>query len=409
MEDAFYLGIDLDDANAVVSYLGQSNKEVETVSMVAGSERYQIPVFLTKIKGEEQWLIADEAEKMFKLQGEGKVSGFVGSSLRGEQMSVDGNMYSASDLLALYLKKVICLAGQMCGIIKIKKLVICLKKLSREATELFAGIAPLLGLLTEQIILLDRKECFYYFAYSQSMDLNLHDICLFDYRGEAVQCLRLERNMRTRPQLITIHENTGIISQVGKDEAFLEILKTWFGRYEVSSVYLTGDGFEGDWMKLSVSFLCRGRRAFIGKNLYAKGACYAAAVRDKTKEWPYVYLGENEMKVNVCLKVYHGGTMEFLTLISAGDNWYETIGQCEVVLDGTPEIDFWLQLPSSREAKIRKLELTDLPERPPKATRLRITARPLSDTKVQIQIKDLGFGGIFESSGKVWDYIMSLA
>jgi len=46
-----------------------------------------------------------------------------------------------------------------------------------------------------------------------------------------------------------------------------------------------------------------------------------------------------------------------------------------VILVGTPEIDFWLQPPGSREAKVEKLKLLDLPERPDKATRLRITAK----------------------------------
>lgn len=53
-----------------------------------------------------------------------------------------------------------------------------------------------------------------------------------------------------------------------------------------------------------------------------------------------------------------------------GDNWYEASGDCEVLLDGDKEIDFWLQLPHSRDARIEKLELSDLPERKPKTTRL---------------------------------------
>ena len=187
------------------------------------------------------------------------------------------------------------------------------------------------------------------------------------------------------------------------------MIKNFFQGRTVSSVYLVGDGFEGNWMKLSVAYLCRGRRAFIGKNLYSKGACYAAAVRAKKLEWPYVYLGDNEMKVNVYLKVRNSGATEFFTLISAGDNWYEAVGECEVLLDGTPEIDFWLQQPDSREARIEKLELTDLPERPPRATRLQITAKPLSDSKVCIGIKDLGFGEIFPASEKMWEYVMSLS
>lgn len=72
------------------------------------------------------------------------------------------------------------------------------------------------------------------------------------------------------------------------------------------------------------------------------------------------------------------------------------------------EIDFWLQLPNSKEAKIEKLTLADLPERPPRTTRLRIKAQPVSDMEVKIRIKDLGFGEIFKSSDKTWEYMMSL-
>ena len=161
-------------------------------------------------------------------------------------------------------------------------------------------------------------------------------------------------------------------------------------------------------MKQSVSFLCRGRRAFIGKNLYSKGACYAAAVRAGQEEWPYVYMGDNEMKVNVSLKVLRRGNQEFFTLLRAGDNWYEAVGECEVILAGEPEISFWLQLPNSREAKIEKLTLADLPDRPRRATRLRIHAKPLSDHEVQVQIRDMGFGELFKSSDKTWTYVMSL-
>ena len=173
-------------------------------------------------------------------------------------------------------------------------------------------------------------------------------------------------------------------------------------------MYLVGDVFDGDWMKMSLSYMCKGRRAFIGKNLYSKGACYAAIVREQKNPWPYVYMGDNEMKVNVSLKVKNRGKWEFLSLINAGDNWYEASGDCEVLLDGDKEIDFWLQLPHSRDARIEKLELSDLPERKPKTTRLRISAKPVSDSKVKIKIRDLGFGEIVKSSDLTWEYTLSL-
>ncbi len=176
----------------------------------------------------------------------------------------------------------------------------------------------------------------------------------------------------------------------------------------ISSVYLAGEGFEGEWMKHSLRVLCQGRRAFLGKNLFSKGACYAAEVLEGVMSWNYAYMGENEMKFNISLKVRKNNEMAFHTLISAGENWYEAKGVCEVILDGPGEIDFWIQRPNSREARIESLELTNLPSRPVKATRLRIQAKPVSDRSVRLTIRDLGLGDFFKASDMVWEYVMKI-
>ena len=48
---SYYLGIDLDNDNAVISYFQLNMKEPETVSTVAGSEVYQIALILAKKHG----------------------------------------------------------------------------------------------------------------------------------------------------------------------------------------------------------------------------------------------------------------------------------------------------------------------------------------------------------------------
>lgn len=407
---SYYLGIDLDNDNAVISYFQLNMKEPETVSTVAGSEVYQIPLILAKKRGIGQWFIGEEAKRLALLQGEEAVSGLLQAALAGKEFFIEGETYKAQELLALYIKKLVYLAGKLGNPVIPDFLVITLEQLSREVTELFRQVAERIGIPEGRLTLIDRRESFYYFAFSQQKELWLHDVCLFDNRGDEVWCRRLERDQRTMPQLVTISEEQRNIDRANKDASFLKIVSEVTGGHIVSAVYLTGDGFDGEWMKESLSFLCKGRRVFMGKNLYSKGACYAAARKCMTEEnsWQFVYMGDNEMKVNVSLKVQSQGKTEFFTLISAGDNWYETVGECEVLLDGSNEIDFWLQLPNSKEAKIEKLTLADLPERPPRTTRLRIKAQPVSDMEVKIRIKDLGFGEIFKSSDKTWEYMMSL-
>ena len=176
-----------------------------------------------------------------------------------------------------------------------------------------------------------------------------------------------------------------------------------FAHRQVSSVYLVGDGFEGDWMKQSLAILCRGRRAFLGQNLFSKGACYVAAIHDPKTAWPFVYMGENEMKFNLSLAVSDRGKNTVLNLVSAGKNWFELHNVCEVILSGSPQISFLKQLPSSRQPETQTVDLTDLPIRPDRTTRLRITADPVSDDKIEIEIRDLGFGELFPASDRVWN------
>lgn len=146
----------------------------------------------------------------------------------------------------------------------------------------------------------------------------------------------------------------------------------------------------------------------MGMNLYSKGACYAAAARKNEDEWAFIYMGENEMKFNLSLKVRDKGELAFYNLISAGKNWFEISGECDVLLSDTTEIDFWKQLPNSREAVIESLELTDIPDRPDRTTRVHITAKPIADNKIDITIKDMGFGELYRGTNKVWHYTMSV-
>lgn len=405
-ERGFYVGIDLDDTYAVVSFYEDGVKEPATVSMQAGSEVFQIPLCVGKKKGLGQWFVGEEAINcgeeatvIYQLLGKARAK---------EELIIEKESFYAEDLLLLFLKKVTSYIGGPYGAITICNLAFSVEKLDLELSRLLFRIGEQLGLRKEQMILLDRKSAFYYFILNQPKELWNHDVCLFDYRDDAVKCLRMGRNMSTIPQLVRIEEQELELTPDVKDEEFAVMLQKILNGRIVSSAYLVGDGFDGGWMKQSLGILCRGRRAFMGKNLYAKGACYAIMVLKGGMVWPYAYIGDNEMKVNVSLAVKNRLKKEFYTLLSAGDNWYEASGCCEVILDDTREIAIWIQLPDSKTANVQKLELVDLPERENKTTRMRITVTPLSDREVKVELRDLGFGEIVKSQDKHWEYRMSM-
>ena len=405
----YYLGIDLTDQYAMIRFFQLNIRAPDTVSTVAGSGIYQIPLVLAKRKGLGQWYYGEDAKRLAKTSEVICIDFLLRRASLGESIHIEDETYPAEELLALFLKKIIALPQKLGNPVYCDRLVITVDRLSKENMELFWRIAPKIGFLKDQFMVIDHKESFYYFALNQKEELYLHDVYLFEYDQSGLYYYALTRDTRTTPQVVSIATSSrNVISEENQDLDFLKVEQRAFENRIISSVYLVGDGFEGDWMKESLTYLCRGRRAFIGKNLYSKGACYAAAIRDMEDKWPYIYIGENEMKFNISIKVNNCGTMEFYNLISAGKNWFEISGECEVILDGKPEIDFWKQLPKSREAVIETLELTDIPKRPNKATRLRITAKPIADDKVEIEIKDMGFGELFRGTDKAWKYTMTM-
>lgn len=401
-----YIGIDLNDSYAMVSYYQPNMKEPETVSTIAGSENYHIPTILARRRNIAMWYYGDEARKMAKTSEVICVDSLLRRAVAGDVIGVGGDNYDAIDLLTLFLKKVIELPQKLGSGAKADRLVLTVERLTRENMEVFWKVAAKLEFTAQQFMVVDHKESFYYFSMSQKEELWLHDVFLFSCDKDVIYSYDLKRDTRTRPQVISIYESGRHLLKQDRDQDFVQLLTQTFENRVISTVYLVGDGFDGEWMKNSLNIMCRGRRAFVGKNLFSKGACYAAAVRDCEDNWPFIYMGENEMKFNLSLKVKDKGKVAFYNLISAGRNWFETRGECEVILSGSAEVDFWKQLPNSREAKIETLELTDLPKRPDRTTRIRILARPVADDKVEIEMKDLGFGEFFRGTDKVWKYTM---
>lgn len=157
---SYYLGIDLDNDNAVISYFQLNMKEPETVSTVAGSEVYQIPLILAKKHGIGQWFIGEEAKRLALLQGEEAVSGLLQAALAGKEFFIEGETYKAQELLALYIKKLVYLAGKLGNPVIPDFLVITLEQLSREVTELFLQVAERIGIPEGKLTLIDRRESF---------------------------------------------------------------------------------------------------------------------------------------------------------------------------------------------------------------------------------------------------------
>lgn len=404
-----YIGIDFNEKYAMVSYYAPGMSEPCTVSLVTGSECYQISMCVSKKKGIGQWFFGEEAKKN-ALEGETVCAeSLLRRAIAGEQIEIEGQAYEMVDLFFLFFKKILALPQKAGANFIPDKLVIAVEKLNQDMIAMFSSFIEKLEFPVECLIMIDYRESFYYYALSQAKELCLHDVALYYGSQGKFWFWLLSYDKGTQPKVVTMEEKVFEPALLEKDESFLRVVRETLPGHIISAVYLIGDGFDGNWMHKSLAEICRGRRAFLGKNLFSKGACYAGAAKSEKDMWPFVYMGDNEFKINLSLKVENRGNTEFFTLLSAGENWYESKGECEVILQGEHCVDFWLTHPKSRQASVQRLELTDLPKRPERTTRLRITAKPVSAEHVNVTIRDMGFGEIFKSSEKVWEHTMLLA
>ncbi len=401
-----YLGLDLSGGYAMLSSFTDGMKEPETLSRINGSEFYEIPMALFKKKGVGQWYYGEDAyTKKEKEEGTFFVD-LWNKALNQEFQEVEEELFSAVDLFALFIRKVLMLPKQLGTDYAIGKLVITTWEVTEPVIALLAEVMKKNGIMQDQYILQSHKESFYYYALSQESTLWLHDVALFDYTDGVMRHFLLSRNEKTKPETVFIEEVEDGVLFEDKDEAFSGIIEQAFAHRILSTSYLTGNDFQEEWLKESLKVLCRGKKAFLGKNLFSKGACYGALVKAGLQSWNFVFMGENQLKVNVSLKVKEKGEVAFYSLLSAGECWFDEEGSLDIILDGTPEIDFWIQEPYSRDARIQTLSLTDFPDRENKTSRLRITAKPVSDVEILVQIKDLGFGEFVKTSEKVWEYML---
>ena len=134
---------------------------------------------------------------------------------------------------------------------------------------------------------LSRVESFAYYAYRQKSELHAAGVALFDYTSEGIRCdyLAVRKNDNSN---YLLQEHTGYTSDILKKAVISKELglaenelctfaEEYFSKRHVSAAYLTGEGFDVE--KLPERFaklMVTRRKAFVGQNLFAKGACFAA-------------------------------------------------------------------------------------------------------------------------------------
>lgn len=298
----------------------------------------------------------------------------------------------------------------------ISQLVFTVPELNVDIVRMLKGIGKRLGIVKENIYVQDYKESFCNYMIYQPKELWQYEAALFHCDRHEVKAYML-RKIRAgygkgRDTFITVdevaraqmEELSAVYPVLNVDRAkdadiqFRQFVQGVFDKKLVSSVFLVGEGFENNWYPQSLKVLCNGRRAFLGNNLYSKGACYAAYKRSLDYEDSLIYLDETKMMDQICLRLRMQGQDKWYPIVSWGSRWYEADTQCEILLEDTDDIEIHIESLAGAEMRVERVSLAGLPKRKNYTLRLQVKVMLMDEKRCRISFKDVGFGEFFPAT-----------
>lgn len=396
------VGYDLGNKYAQIScYVTGSEEEIRTLSSVAGSSVYTIPLALSKRQGVNQWFYGSEAIRYAGEEEGILVENLLKLARDGEPVQIDGAPIDPVALLTLFLKRSLGLLSQVTNTERIGALMITCEELDHRMLEVLTAATEGLHLKTDQICFQSHVESFYYYNLYQPEELWRHKTILCEYGDASIRTYCMECNRHTTPVVAYMEEREFPFPVPESDEKMQEIAKKLCENQMISSVYLIGEAFSRDWMKESLRYLCKGRRVFQGNNLFSKGACYGMMERLTPGEngKNHVFLGKDKLKSNIGMKVLRQGEESYQALLDAGINWYEAKNTMEFYLLEGRAVEILITSLTGKGNRIARIVPEELQEG---IIRLRISVEMRDDTHLKIELEDLGFGTFRAATHHIW-------
>lgn len=407
------VGIELNEQYSQITYYHQSVREPMTLGGAGGED--QLPMAL-RLDADGIWHFWNgEPQQEEETTDSARIGRLYERLERQEVTEAGGISYNAVDLLAVYFR--LCMDSLKLLTQNTKlQVMVTVKRLTDGFGELIAQALELCQVDRRYIYVQDYLSSFYYYAVNQKKELWSQDVALIDYEDGAIVGYVLHIDRSTKPAIARVDcvakqpmDETVRMGREGqewnreKDRLFFELLKKVFERRSVTVSYLMGDYFRKSWAERSIQYLCFKRHAFQGKNLYSKGACYAAMERaGLIGGRDILFCGKNMIERNLGMEMNIRGKESYYPLITAGVNWYEAYHVCEFILHGEREIRVISHPMTPGESTLHMMRLPGLPPRADRSTRLRMTVYFSSPVKCHIELEDLGLGGLVRASGLKW-------
>ena len=411
MINGLILGMDFSEKETLFCRYDEATSDPVPVMAVKSGGREASPTSLALIPSKKRWVSGFEAELLVRNKEAVPVPYFFRKCRKNEEFRHDGNIFSAGEILAAYLRSMLLAADVDDPAQQVRALVLTVPKTCRELAGTVNRAFELLG-LAGRAFLLDHSESFFYHTW-QGTGMHKREAVLYHFSDEQkVSFLMIGPDSTAIPASVSVRSSEEtVLPEEGeeRDAAFARFVEKTLGSLECSGIFLVGDGFDRSWSKESLQLLCKGaRKVYYGNNLFARGACFAALEKGgAVKPGDILFVGGDLVTDTIRMDLVAEGEPTEMTLIEAGIHWYEASAEIEFLLDEEPEIR--LRAIDFRDGTVRKIKmgLPELPKRPERTTRIRLSIRYEDADFCVIRAEDLGFGELFPGTHRVWEEVLA--
>ena len=257
--------------------------------------------------------------------------------------------------------------------------------------------------------IISRFRAFVEYVFHQERVVWDRNTMLLDYQGDRLRYIVVEQIYRSKQKTYRAITQEIDLSTYGilqgsetLDQDFCKMIKQFLLKNPTHIIFLTGHGFEGNWMKRTLNCLCSGRRVFLGQNIYANGASLLGIhTASLVEEGMILMQGPDMVYHTIGLVAASNGRQQYIPITNIGKEWFNTSGSLDIILDKSQKIDFFYRNNKDNETEISCCELRDLPKRPPKTSRIHVEVSFSSCTEGMILMTDMGFGSMYPKTEKV--------
>ncbi|HWT26687.1 MAG TPA: DUF5716 family protein [Mobilitalea sp.] len=413
------VGFDLcEDFSQISCYSYKTFEPVPICSEEDSEESCLIPSVLCIRKDTKLWLYGKEANAC-AMAGDGILIDHILTKIKNnEVVEILEQKFSGVNLLEKFFRKTLTEIKNYFPTEQVTKIVVTLRETDPVIVDGIYEALYQLGIEKDRAEVISHAGAYLYYALSQDRSLWMNDVGLFDFGEDGLTYYQININRRSVPMIAGLTKkdyndtlSCDMLKQKKLDISYIfeNVAGNALYKQLISTLYFTGKGFEGDWATQAIKNICAGKRAFVGQNLYTKGACYAAKeLSGDVKLDNIILLNDDMLTSSIAIRVYCDAKQKEIPLTDAAVAWYEVNRSIEVIPDEEAELELIIRNIMTKEVIKERLIIQNMPERPNRMTRLQINLTCLSTDNIKIGITDLGFGDIYTGTGYLCEYTLDI-